>query len=61
MKNSLGRERELSFKLLSDARAKKARYNSGYTAHSTLHATALCPAVKPYDWQIDVLKHWTWN
>ena len=56
MKSSLERERELSFELLSDARAKKARYNSQATRHTVLSDSVapLCPAVKPYDWQTDV-------
>lgn len=56
MRASLARERELSFKLLSDARAKKSGYDSAVTRQklSDSAITTLCPAIKPYDWQIDV-------
>ena len=55
MKSSLERERELSYKLLSDARAKKEGYDSQATRHTLSNSvTALCPAITPYDWQIDL-------
>ena len=55
MKTLLEREREHSFNVLSDARAKRAGYNSQATRHAFSDSvTALCPKIKPYDWQIDV-------
>jgi ATP-dependent helicase YprA (DUF1998 family) len=55
MKSSLERERELSYRLLSDARARKAGYNSQDTRHALSDSvTAGCPAITPYDWQIDL-------
>ena len=55
MKSSLERERELSYRLLSDARANKEGYDSRTTRHAlSTSVTALCPAITPYEWQIDV-------
>ena len=43
MKSSLEREKELSYKLLSDARAKKEGYDSQATRHALSNSvTALC-------------------
>jgi ATP-dependent helicase YprA (DUF1998 family) len=55
MKSSFEQERELSFKLLSEARTKKAGYDSQATRRKLCDSvTALCPTIKPYGWQIDV-------
>jgi ATP-dependent helicase YprA (DUF1998 family) len=55
MKSSLEQEREFSFKLLSEARTKKAGYDSQATRHKLSDSvTASCPTIKPYSWQIDV-------
>ena len=55
MKSSLERERELSYKILSEARAEKEDYNSLATRHTLSDAvTALYPAIMPYDWQVDL-------
>jgi len=55
MKSPLEQERELSYKLLSDARTKKEGYNS-QSIRRTLSSsiTARCPTITPYDWQIDL-------
>ena len=55
MRSSLDRERELSYMLLSEARAKKAGYNSQATRHAlSASVTAACAAITPYDWQVDL-------
>ena len=55
MTGSLERQREYSLKLLSDARTKKVGYNSQATRRTLAESvTARCPAINPYDWQIDV-------
>ena len=55
MKSPLERERELSYKLLSEARTKKQGYDSRRTRHTlSSSVTALCPTITPYDWQIDL-------
>ena len=55
MKSSLEREKELSYKLLSDARARKGGYDSQATRRTLSNSvTALCPAIMPYEWQIDL-------
>ena len=55
MKSPLERERELSFSLLSDARAKKTGYDSQATRRILSDSvTALRPEIKPYDWQVNV-------
>ena len=55
MTGSLERQREYSLKLLSDARTKKVGYNSQSTRRTLAESvTARCPAINPYDWQIDV-------
>ena len=55
MKTPLERERELSFNLLSDARAKRVGYDSQATRNTFCDSvTALCPKITPYDWQTDV-------
>jgi len=55
MKSSLERERELSYKLLSDARAKKEGYDSQAIRRTLSDSvTALCPTITPYDWQVDL-------
>jgi len=55
MKSPLGRERELSYKLLSDARAKKEGYNSQSIRRTLSNSiTARCPTITPYDRQIDL-------
>jgi len=55
MKSPLEQERELSYKLLSDARTKKEGYDS-QSIRRTLSSsvTARCPTITPYDWQIDL-------
>ena len=48
-------ERELSYELLSNARAKKEGYGSQATRHTLYTAvTAPCPATTPYNRQIDL-------
>ena len=55
MKSSLEQERELSYKLLSEARAKRAGYDSQAIRDVLSNAvTARCLTIVPYDWQIDV-------
>ena len=55
MKRSLEQERELSYKLLSEAWAKRESYDSQATQCALLGSiTARCPTITPYDWQIDV-------
>ena len=55
MKSSLEQQRELSYKLLTNTRTKKEGYDSQGTRHMlSSSVTALCPAIKPYDWQIDL-------
>ena len=55
MKTSLERERELSYKLLSDARLKKEGYDSHAVRHTlSASVTARRPAITPYAWQIDL-------
>ena len=55
MKRSLEQERELSYKLLSEARAKRESYDSQATRCALSGSiTARCPTITPYDWQIDV-------
>ena len=55
MKSFLEQERELSYKLLSEARAEKEGYNSLATQRTFSDAvTALYPAIAPYDWQVDL-------
>ena len=55
MKSSLEREKELSYKLLSDARARKGGYDSQATRRTLSNSvTALCPAIMPYERQIDL-------
>ena len=54
MKSSLERRRELSYKLLANPRTKKEGCDSQGTRHTlSSSVTALCPTIKPYDWQID--------
>ena len=55
MKSSLERERELSYKLLSAARAKRAGYDSQATRRILSDpVTNSCPTITPYDWQLDL-------
>jgi len=55
MRSSLERERKISYDLLSEARAKRDGYNSQATRRTLSDAvTALCPAITPYDWQLDL-------
>ena len=55
MKSPLERERELSYKLLSEARTKQGGYDSPTTRRTLSDAvTALCPTITPYDWQVDL-------
>ena len=55
MKTSLEQAREFSYKLLSDACSKNVGYDSQATRHLLSDTvTALCPTIKPYDWQVDV-------
>ena len=55
MKSSLERERELSYKLLSEARAKREGYDSQAIRHTLSDSvTKLCPTITPYDWQLDL-------
>jgi len=55
MKSSLEREREHSYKLLSEARAKREGYDSEATRRTLSDSvTRLCPAITPYDWQLDL-------
>jgi len=55
MKSSLERERELSYKLLSEARAKRESYDSGAIRRVLSDTvTRLCPTITPYDWQLDL-------
>ena len=52
---SLKRQGEYSSKLFSDARTKRVGYDSQATRRTLAKSvTARCPAIKPYDWQIDV-------
>ena len=49
------REKQLSYELLSDARARKSGYDSVATRRSLSESVnARCPTIKPYDWQVDV-------
>ena len=55
MGSSLERERELSYKILSEARAKREGYDSQATRRILSDSvTARCPAITPYDWQLDL-------
>ena len=55
MKSSLKRERELLYRLLSEACTEKEGYNSLATRRTLSDAvTALRPAITPYDWQVDL-------
>ena len=55
MKSPLERERELPYKLLSEAHAKKEGYGSLATRRTLSDSmTALCPGIMPYDWQVDL-------
>ena len=55
MESSLEREKELSYKLLSEARTKREGYDSLATRCSLSDSvTTLCPAITPYDWQVDL-------
>ena len=55
MKSSLERERELSYKLLSEARAKREGYDSETTRRVLSDSvTRLCSTITPYDWQLDL-------
>jgi ATP-dependent helicase YprA (DUF1998 family) len=55
MRSSLDRERELSYALLSEARAKRPGYDSQITRHAlSALVTAVCPTITPYDWQVDL-------
>ena len=55
MKSPLERERELSYKLLSEAHAKKEGYGSLATRRTLSDSTtALCLGIMPYDWQVDL-------
>jgi ATP-dependent helicase YprA (DUF1998 family) len=55
MKSSRERERELSYKLLSEARTKKEGYDSLATRRALSDSvTTLCPAITPYEWQVDL-------
>ena len=55
IRSSHERERELSFKLLSNARTKRAGYDSQATRRALAESvTARYPAIQPYDWQIDI-------
>ena len=55
MRIPLERERELSYKPLSDARTKKEGYDPQST-RCTLSSSVIarCPTTAPYDWQIDL-------
>ena len=50
MKSSLSRSRELSYKLLSDARLKKEGYNS----QAIRHTLSVPQSPHKYEWQIDL-------
>ena len=55
MKSSLEQERELSYKLLSQACMKREGYD--FQATRCVHSgsvTAWCPTITPYDRQVDV-------
>ena len=55
MKSSLEREREFSYKLLSEARAKRDGYDSQATRCALSDSVARrCPTITPYEWQLDV-------
>ena len=55
MTSSLEQERELSYKLLSDARMKREGYDLLATRRALSDSvTARYPVITPYDWQIDV-------
>jgi ATP-dependent helicase YprA (DUF1998 family) len=55
MESPLEQERELSYKLLSEARAKRAGYDSQAIRHALSNSvTVRCPTITPYDWQVDV-------
>ena len=55
MGSSLERERELSYKILSETRAKREGYDSQATRRILSDSvTARCPAITPYDWQLDL-------
>ena len=55
IRSSHERERDLSFKLLSNARTKRAGYDSQATRRTLAESvTARYPAIQPYDWQIDI-------
>ena len=55
MRSSLEQERELSYKLLFEARAKRGGYDAQATRWAlSSSVTARCPTITPYDWQIDV-------
>ena len=55
MKTSLEQERELSYRLLSEARTKRDGYDSLATRRMLSDSvTALCPTVTPYNWQVDL-------
>ena len=62
MKSSLEQQRELSYKLLANARTKKEGYDSQGTRHTlSSSVTALYPTIKPYDWQIDLAEALTFG
>ena len=57
MKTPLERERELSYKLLSEACAKKEGYDPLTARHMLSESvTALCPGITLYNWQVNLAK-----
>ena len=54
-KSSLSHSRELSYKLLSEARTKREGYDSQATRRTLSDSvTKLCTTITPYDWQLDL-------
>lgn len=55
IRGSHERERELSYKLLSEARTKREGYDSQATRHTLSdYVAGLCSTITPYDWQLDL-------
>ena len=62
MRASLARERDLSFKLLSDARAKKPGYDSQATRQNSLILLPRCvPQSSHTTGRLVLLKRWLWD